>query len=50
MAKELAGKFGWSYDEDSGVLNFDNYDTDDADSVVKHYNELGQALTLSRKI
>lgn len=49
MAKELAGKFGWSYDEDSGVLNFDNYDTDDADSVVKHYNELGQALDIITK-
>lgn len=49
MAKELAGKFGWSYDEDSGVLNFDNYDPDDADSVVKHYNELGQALDIITK-
>lgn len=49
MAKELAGKFGWSYDKDSGVLNFDNYDTDDADSVVKHYNELGQALDIITK-
>ena len=49
MAKELAGKFGWSYDEDSGVLNFDNYDPDNADSVVKHYNELGQALDIITK-
>lgn len=49
IAKELAGKFGWSYDEDSGVLNFDNYDPDDADSVVKHYNELGQALDIITK-
>ena len=49
MAKELAGKFGWSYDEDSGVFNFDNYDPDDADSVVKHYNELGQALDIITK-
>lgn len=49
MAKELAGKFGWSYDEDSGVLNFNNYDPYDADSVVKHYNELGQALDIITK-
>lgn len=49
MAKELAGRFGWSYDEDSGVLNFDNYDPDDADSVVRHYNELGQALDIITK-
>lgn len=49
MAKELADRFGWDYNEDSGVLNFSNYDPDNADSVVKHYNELGQALDIITK-
>ena len=49
MAKELANRFGWDYNEDSGVLNFNNYDPDDADSVVGHYNELSQALDIITK-
>lgn len=49
MAEELANRFGWDYNEDSGVLNFNNYDPDNADSVVRHYNELGQALDIITK-
>lgn len=49
MAQELADKFGWSYDADAGVLNFNNYDQNDPESVAKHYDELGQAIDIITK-
>ncbi len=49
MAKELANRFGWSYDADAGTLNFDNYDQNDPESVAKHYDDLGQALDIITK-
>lgn len=49
MAQELADKFEWSYDADAGVLNFNNYDQNDPESVAKHYDELGQAIDIITK-
>lgn len=44
MANALGGKFGGSLDSNTGVFNFGDFDSGDADSILVYYDKLSNAL------